>query len=72
VSGQPASLLRLFKDWLEGAEILAGTGVAPPVYPHERVARDCPRPCCRTTVFGDTDTEAADRLAEHTRRCHGH
>ncbi|HEV2778530.1 MAG TPA: hypothetical protein VGX25_03945 [Actinophytocola sp.] len=60
----------LFAAWRDGAVILAGTGVARPVYLRERVALDCREPRCHTTVFGDTATEAAGRLANHRMRCH--
>lgn len=71
--GQEASLLSLCTRYRDGATILAGTAVLPlvPVRPHPRVALDCRERGCGSTVFGDTEVEASDRLAEHRRRCHG-
>lgn len=69
--GRAEGLLRLFWPWLHGVQILAGTGVPPadPVYPHTRVSLPCDN--CPTWTFGDSTIEAADRLAQHHRRCHG-
>lgn len=65
-------LLHLCSLYRAGATILAGTGVpvAVPVWPHPRVALDCPQKSCGSTVFGDDDGEALNRLAQHHRRCH--
>ncbi len=62
-------LLHLFTPWAEGAVILAGTAVHPrPAFRGLRV----PVPCddCETTVFGDDEADAADRLHRHRAREH--
>lgn len=67
--GRAEGLLHLFWSWTNGAKILAGTGCCPPRHVGCRVALDCGD--CPSTVFGDSDVEAIDRLAEHRRTRHG-
>lgn len=65
-----AGLLHLFTSWANGAVILAGTAASSrqSAFLGPRV----PIPCgdCETTVFGNDDADAADRLYRHRTREH--
>ena len=63
-------LLHLFTPWANGAMILAGTAA----HHRQQIPRGprVPVPCedCETTVFGDDEADAADRLYRHRAREH--
>jgi len=66
-------MFSLRKAWLNGGTVVAGSGLdGPPDWrpwaDGAKTARKCPV-CGGTTVFGWTDTEAADRLRAHLERC---
>jgi hypothetical protein len=50
------------RAWLESP--------SPPATPHLRISLQCPQPQCTTWVFGATEQEATDRLANHHRHVH--
>jgi hypothetical protein len=62
--------IHLFAEWRDGAEILAGACLLSTVPQPVRVGRDCDRPGCHITVFGDSEREASGRLLTHWWRCH--